>query len=734
MLARRIGSRPIGSVANAQAREYVVGVLEQIGFAVRLQETDAVDAGRGLTAHVVNIIATKDGSLRDAVALVSHYDSVPDGPGAADDALGVATCLESARRLAGQGLRHSLFVLVTDGEEAGLMGARAVVTDADVAARVRTFLNFDGTGAAGPTLLFETGPGWGPPLSAWGAGAAAPNGASFGIEIYRRLPNDTDFTVLKGLGASGLNFAPVGDSYAYHTDRDIAPRVDPFTLRHEIANTLGTVRALDAMDWTPPRSLSSPTYFDLFGARAVVYGAVFDAVIVWAAVVAAVAGWILIMRWIFRERRVAGAIATAIWACLTAAGSVGGSVSAAWLVRALRSELNPWYAAPSPFFAFVVTAGVLGGWLVHRLASIVPESWRPVRVPAATWWATLPVWTALTVLLHLVAPAAGYLVAWPLLVAGGFAIVGHRVRPVMIAGSIAVFLVSVALWAKNTWTLLGFTVPLFGWLPIVTPVWLYPALIATAALMIAPPALAPLAGGTRLRVRPGALGLALAVLTLASGVIAWASPAYTTTRPQMRTVWYVQDDLTQQAWWEVGGNERSLELAGPGPPGAAWQPAADAVPASVRLGPIGAPFAFRTAAAPIVTAAPADITPRISTGADGRTTLDVTIVPRVPLTVRLTLPPGVRPASSSIAGAEVGGTWRATYVAPPPSGLVVHLVFDGQTPEALARSTIVIITAGVPAGAPGAWPPWLPRERATWRARTFIVTDLRQASGSRHEQ
>ena len=62
--------------------------------------------------------------MRDAVALVSHYDSVPDGPGAGDDALGVATCLESGRVLAGLGLRHSLFVIVTDGEEVGLMGAR----------------------------------------------------------------------------------------------------------------------------------------------------------------------------------------------------------------------------------------------------------------------------------------------------------------------------------------------------------------------------------------------------------------------------------------------------------------------------------------------------------------------------------------------------------------------------------------------------------------------------------
>ncbi len=269
-LARRIGSRPIGTPENRQAREYVAAALRDAGFAVRLQEADASDPRDGLTAHVVNVIATKDGPVRDAVALVSHYDSVPDGPGAGDDALGVATCLESGRVLAGLGLRHSLFVIVTDGEEVGLMGARAAVTDVDVAARVRTFLNFDGTGTAGPTLLFETGPGWGAPLSAWAKGAPTPTGASFGAEIYKRLPNDTDFTVFKTIGASGLNFAPVADSYAYHTDRDIAPRVEAGTLNHEIANTIATVRALDAMEWT--RRAEPPTFFDVFGTRAIVYG------------------------------------------------------------------------------------------------------------------------------------------------------------------------------------------------------------------------------------------------------------------------------------------------------------------------------------------------------------------------------------------------------------------------------------------------------------------------------
>src|SRR5215204_2033599 len=124
MLAGTIGSRPIGTPENARARQYVIDQLRFYGYDVRVQETDARRPERGATARVANIIASKAGQDRNAIALVSHYDSSPAAPGAADDGLGVAVSLEAARVLgAREDRRHSLFVLVTDGEESGLMGA-----------------------------------------------------------------------------------------------------------------------------------------------------------------------------------------------------------------------------------------------------------------------------------------------------------------------------------------------------------------------------------------------------------------------------------------------------------------------------------------------------------------------------------------------------------------------------------------------------------------------------------
>ena len=721
-LARRIGSRATGTPENRQAREYVAKALRDAGFTVRLQEADASDPIGGLTAHVVNIIATKEGPTRDAVALISHYDSVPDGPGASDDALGVATCLVSGRALAGLGLRHSLFIVVTDGEEVGLMGARAAVADAEIAARVRMFLNFDGTGAAGPTLLFETGPGWGPPLSAWASGATSPAGASFGAEIYKRLPNDTDFTVFKTIGASGLNFAPVADSYAYHTDRDIAPRVDASTLDHEIANTIATVRTLDGMEWTRP--VDPPTYFDLFGWSAIVYSDAAGRALFWCALAIAVVTWILLTVSFLRERGVVALILTVMWTLATSVMSVGLSIIGARLLRSLRVELNPWYASPHWFFLFVIALGLLGAWNVQFLGRHLPERWQPIRSPAAVWWTTLPVWAAIAVLLHQAAPAAAYLAVWPLGVAATLVLVCRHSSLGMLVASAGVLVVALALWARNTWILLNFMVPLFGWLPVTAPVWLYPVLIAVAGLFVMPGAIAIGWGRFSGVVLARQAELPLLAAVLVTGVFAWASPAYTPLRPQMRTVWYVQDNVANRAWWEVGGSEPSAGLGVPGPVGASWQRPDDALPTTVRIGRIEAPFTFRTSATPLLTAVPADVTTQTARTADGRTSLEVTIVPHMTVAFRLSLPPGVRPATSSLAGTVTRDVWHATYVALPAAGVIVRLTFDGRSPADLRGTTVLFVTAGVPSDTPGNWPAWLPRERDAWHARTMVIESV----------
>src|SRR5262245_15224374 len=98
MLAGTIGSRPVGSEANARARAYIIDQLKLYGYEVRVQETDAARPELGRTARVANIIATLTGRRPEAIGLVSHYDSALESPGAGDDGLGVAVVLEKIGR------------------------------------------------------------------------------------------------------------------------------------------------------------------------------------------------------------------------------------------------------------------------------------------------------------------------------------------------------------------------------------------------------------------------------------------------------------------------------------------------------------------------------------------------------------------------------------------------------------------------------------------------------------
>ncbi|MCL2545541.1 MAG: M20/M25/M40 family metallo-hydrolase, partial [Clostridia bacterium] len=94
------------------------------------------------------------------VLFVSHYDSVPRSPGAADDMLSVCAMLEAMRAHAENGaLQSDLYFLFTDGEEIRMLGAWAFV-DAHPELRdaIGMVVNLEARGNRGALLLFETSP------------------------------------------------------------------------------------------------------------------------------------------------------------------------------------------------------------------------------------------------------------------------------------------------------------------------------------------------------------------------------------------------------------------------------------------------------------------------------------------------------------------------------------------------------------------------------------------------
>ena len=163
------------------------------------------------------------------------------------------------------------------------MGARALVDDPEVRARLKTFINLEAIGTDAPFVLFETGPGTSPALRAWAA-ASRPRGGSYMQSIYDALPNDTDFSVLKQLpGVSGINFAATGDGYTYHTDRDRADRVTTRVLAQAGRVVLDVVEGLDARASLAPDP-RRPMYVSLLDRVA----------FVWSLRTGIVVGWVVV--------------------------------------------------------------------------------------------------------------------------------------------------------------------------------------------------------------------------------------------------------------------------------------------------------------------------------------------------------------------------------------------------------------------------------------------------------
>jgi hypothetical protein len=753
MLAGTIGSRPVGTPANAHARQYLIGELAHQGFDVRVQEIDAVRPELGMTARVANIIAVRPGARREAIALVAHYDSRHDTPGAADDALGTAVCLEAARILGSElSLDHSLFVLLTDGEEVGLMGAAGVITDTEVMERLRFVINLEAAGSAGPVRLFEVNGASRFAIDVWARHVPSPSGSSLNAEVYRRLPNDTDFSIFRSAGVAGMNFAVVGDAFAYHTARDTPDRLSARTLREMGRTTVALVAALDdrlpRATWdpertgtltavsspSPPATLSrwpnviasllsgEPVFFDLARSTGVVFGSAMNAVLLVLALIAGTVSWVRVfsaMRSAYGLARLFATIGVYAVGTTAVAAAAIGSV---WALRTMAQAYHPWHAHPERFFLFLAISSVTVGWLVSRLAVPLPERLRSAPHPAGIWLVALPVWIFVAALSAWAVPTASYLWSLPLLTAGILLAATPVAHPLAVRiSSVVVLAVVGVLWLPDMSAELPlFIVALLGRVPIVTPVWVYPALLLAIGIVLAPPVIAVMTAPDRSLLRDVHLAAVLGVALAASAVLSYVAPAYTFERPERRTIRYVDDRLAGHVFWEIGGNEPELNLRPGGPED--WQPVAEGTPESVPLSPLPSwPFRHRAKAGP--EEAPAVVTSQLRENGDGFE-LEVAVVPTEPGTwVSLSLPPGVEPLSSNFPGIPWRGRWRATYVAPRMDGIAFRLLFTPDyAPRDLRGSAVSVLTAALPRGQ--GWqrlPPWLPQDRTVWDGRAMFV-------------
>jgi hypothetical protein len=250
---------PGGTPEHARVREYLMGTLRRLHLEATVQEGIGVGTHNSVAGRVSNVIARIPGQRPGgpSLLLVAHYDGVPGGPAAADDAAGVAVVLEAVRALrTGPPTVHDIIVLFSDGEEAGLTGAAAFVQKHAWATDVGATLNFDSGGATGPTVVLQTGQG-NLDLIRGLRDVPGAAGSSLLTSLFGLIPYDTDVSELNGLAAPAMTLGFAGSSRYYHTASDNVGHLDGRSVQHQGELALRLARSIADGPLPLPRKTSA---------------------------------------------------------------------------------------------------------------------------------------------------------------------------------------------------------------------------------------------------------------------------------------------------------------------------------------------------------------------------------------------------------------------------------------------------------------------------------------------
>lgn len=652
--------RPVGSDANRRAADLLVARLRALGLDTSVQQ--AFGCGRYGTCALVRNVVARIGTPapgRRAVLVAAHHDSVGAGPGVSDDLSGVGAIVEVARALAaGPPPARPVILLVTDGEEAALVGAAAFLAASPAARDVGAVVNLEARGTSGPSILFRTSgaPRW---LPAALAALPRPVTTSVAPAVYELLPNDTDLTAFEAAGLPGVDLAFAGGAVRYHTPRDDVLHLDPGSLQHQGENALALVRALATADLEETGAPVPRAWLDVLSVGVVSWR--------WPREVALAAAVLALLAGVAAVRREARPLRAALLGlAAAAAGPLLAALAAAGLVLPLRAAgvlPRPFVAHPGAIEGAAWLAGLAGALLAPALlgrragrAGLVAGSAILFAALAAALALALPLATPLAVV-----PAAGFAAAEALRAAG------RPARPERLAGVLPAGGAAVA------------AAPLVVLLPSILGVFAVPVTALLVALALGPATAAARDAGT-LRLRPGALALAAAALLAA---LQAARPHATADAPEKLTFTF-HEEAGAARWLAEAEHDGALPAAlrALAPFGAArsppfpWAPLRPAFSAPAPAAGLPAPRAEVLAV--VVRDGTRRVRARLSS-------------PRGAPTVALLLPPSARVRAASLDGIPLddpprlalwfwGGHRLVACLTTPPAGVIVDLTFEGEAP------------------------------------------------------
>jgi hypothetical protein len=269
-----------GTPAHAKVRDYILEFSKQQGLETELQELTGLQV-RGTFARAgraQNILARLKGTSSGKTILVmSHYDSQPNTPGATDDGAGVVAMMEVMKMLKREApLKNDVLFLFTDLEEVGLFGAEAFVSQYQKLNEIGLILNFESRGNAGPSLTFEVSKNnsWLMDQYIKATGNSFAN--SFGYEIYKVMPNDTDFSMFRTTGIEGFNSAFIDGFSYYHSMADNVENMDVRSLQNHGNILIKSLRHFGNLSLDTPHEAVDAIFFNPIASWLVIYPIAWD--------------------------------------------------------------------------------------------------------------------------------------------------------------------------------------------------------------------------------------------------------------------------------------------------------------------------------------------------------------------------------------------------------------------------------------------------------------------------
>jgi len=402
-----------GTPEHQRVREYITAQCRAMGLQVDIQDALGLNqyGSYALSSNVKNIIATLPGrNPQGAILVVSHYDSQPNTFGASDDGAAVVAKLETIRALMEHDqLDHDIIFLFTDQEEVGLLGAEAFASLHPLMDRIKVVLNYESRGNSGLAYCFEVSDENGWIVRQFARAAKHPIANSMAYEVYKLMPNDTDFTVFRRHQLAGLNQANVDGYVHYHSMTDNLENIDLRIVQHHGDNMLSMILHLGNLDLQNTKA-PDITFYNPIGSWMIYYPSVLDLPLVLVAILLL----ILTVVWSFKAQEINWK--QLLWGILVFLGSAVVTLIMVTLLTKLLLWINPHYEhfySNNYYNIHWHILAMIGLWLVTN-GLIYRKLWNRIG-PRALSLGAFIVLALLMVAVQFTLPTASYLFYTPII-------------------------------------------------------------------------------------------------------------------------------------------------------------------------------------------------------------------------------------------------------------------------------------------------------------------------------